>query len=112
MLQEGGEGLHAPLQGGVGRLHLAAEPGDHRHGRVERVLVDHGAVIADEGQHAVEPAGLEHRPGLPGAHQLQHLETKETWRKYSRIRPLGLQWGRLHTNVKLHFQFFKCRVYK
>ena len=48
-------------------------PRDDRHGGVERVLVDDARVVPDEGEHAGEAAGLEHRSGLPCTNELQNL---------------------------------------
>ena len=54
-------------------------PRDDRHGGVERVLVDDARVVPDEGEHAREAAGLEHRSGLPRANELQNLKGCNKW---------------------------------
>lgn len=91
MLEQTGQRLHAGLQRRVLRLHLAAEAGHHGHGRVQRVFVDQVAAVSDEAQHTVEAAGFKHRPRLPRADQLQHLQAALNQSSGSRIQALTAQ---------------------
>ena len=60
------------------RTYLGAEARNDDHGRVQRVLVDERAGVADERQHALQSAGFEHGAGLARANQLQHLSGPPT----------------------------------
>lgn len=76
MPEQRGQRLDAGRQAGVGGLHLPAEPRDKMHGRVQGVFVDQVAIVADEGQDAVQAPGFEHSTCLPGTNQFQDL-----WRR-------------------------------
>ena len=54
MLEQCGEGLDTGLERCVLWLHLSTEPGNNGHGRVKGVLVDLCAMLADEGEDAVQ----------------------------------------------------------
>ena len=70
--------LDARLQTRVLRLHLSTQTRHHRHGRVERVLVDLRAVLANECEHATQTARVEHGARFARADELQHLQSKAT----------------------------------
>ena len=72
--QQLAERAHTKLERLVARLHLAAQPRHHRHGRVQRVLVNEPPVLENKGQEAVEAARLKHGRRLARTDELQWLD--------------------------------------